>query len=320
MRIFWVLMLVLTIGAAGVLASRYGKEPSSTAVVEQTSSRGPQAMAVEPRPTEPMPVQPAPAGDAVIATAETPPEAVLLPEAFDPTVDVVEESGETSVAQASAEESPAVPAPERVEVQTLDSLLGLSEPHVAEDVTVAREVGTDEPAEEAAAGAIGVNITGEELAEGIILNDEKNLVVAARFVVPGAGTAEAPYVVSWDLLIAVQEHYRPRQGMTEIPAWIKFFEGKHVRLAGFVMPPMMGDDMREVLLMQNEWDGCCVGVPPTPYDAVEVKLTKNPRGLSQYTMNYGEITGVFKVDPFVQGEWLLGLYLMDGADLVIKGL
>ena len=309
MRIFWAMMLVLALGAAGVLASRYAKEPSTTAL-EPSASRAPQFMPVEPRQT------PTVAGDAPVVRHEPQPtpEAEAVQITIEPTIDVVTETPSTTEPAAAVAIAPDVKSAPVEEAPTLDAMLGLSEPEI--DVTTTNE----EPNESPTIAKAPPVVAGEELAENVILNEEGNLVVAGRFTIPGEGTAEKPYVVSWDLLLAVQEHYRPRQGMTVIPAWIKFFEGKHVRLAGFVMPPMMGDDMREVLLMQNEWDGCCVGVPPTPYDAVEVKLTRNPRGLSQYTMNYGEITGVFKVDPFVQGEWLLGLYLMDGADLVIKGL
>jgi hypothetical protein len=203
---------------------------------------------------------------------------------------------------------------EHTSLESIDSILGLTPepPKVGGNEAEPTSQNGAKPTVNAAAGT--------EIVSGIVRNEEGNLVVAARFTVPGEGTAEKPYIITWNLLLAVQEHYRPRQGMTEVPAWITFFKGKHVRLTGFVMPPMMGDDMREVLLMQNEWDGCCVGVPPTPYDAIEVKLKRNPNGLSQYTMNFGEVTGVFNVDPFVQGEWLLGLYLMDGAELVVKGL
>ena len=31
-------------------------------------------------------------------------------------------------------------------------------------------------------------------------------------------------------------------------------------------------EVNEALVMLNQWDGCCIGVPPTPYDAVEVRL------------------------------------------------
>lgn len=314
MRMFWVLMLVLTLAAAGVLASRYVKDfgPDPNLVAQRTmapddaersrpavgstlfSDKDAERHSTEATPLPTIPIDDAPAEATAEATA-------------------LEDAAPQAIADAPTTTEPLILAP------TLDQLLGLDE---AAPITEAADEEQETPETTVATGAspsAKPPPQGEELAGGVVLSDEGHLIVAGRFAVPGKGTAEDPYVLSWSVLLAVQEHYRPRQGLTEIPPWINFFEDKHVRLAGFVLPPMMGDDMREVLLMQNEWDGCCVGVPPTPYDAVEVKLTRNPRGLSQYTMNYGEITGVFKVDPFVQGEWLLGLYLMDKADLVIKG-
>ena len=34
----------------------------------------------------------------------------------------------------------------------------------------------------------------------------------------------------------------------------------------------MAESADASLMMLNQWDGCCIGVPPTPYDAIEVKL------------------------------------------------
>lgn len=308
MRIFWAFMLVLALGAAGVLASRYIKDegPNPALAVERamtTQTREPQPIAQQPVPTT--------------ATAEIPSTASAEPSPV-AAAESSQEGPPSSTTEVVINKPPAADpsTAETTQPLTLDALLGLANGEPSDTApTPESEVVESQPKP-----ASAPVVAGEELAPGVILNEEGNLMVAGRFTIPGEGTAEKPYVISWNLLLAVQEHYRPRQGMTEIPAWITFFENKHVRLTGFVLPPMMGDDMREVLLMQNEWDGCCVGVPPTPYDAIEVKLTRNPRGLSQYTMNFGEITGIFKVDPFVQGEWLLGLYLMERADLVIKGL
>jgi hypothetical protein len=64
--------------------------------------------------------------------------------------------------------------------------------------------------------------------------------------------------------------------------------------------------------MQNPWDGCCLGVPPTPYDAIEVKLATMQR-MGNSPTGYGQVEGVFKVDPYIVSGWLLGLYLIENA-------
>ena len=66
--------------------------------------------------------------------------------------------------------------------------------------------------------------------------------------------------------------------------------------------------------MQNPWDGCCIGVPPTPYDAVEVKLAKAADNLMM--TGFGPVEGRFVTDPYIVSGWLLGLFLLEDARLV----
>jgi len=66
--------------------------------------------------------------------------------------------------------------------------------------------------------------------------------------------------------------------------------------------------------MLNQWDGCCIGVPPTPYDAIEVTLA-NPANRTQRFAVEGRIVGKFTVDPYLVGDWLVGLYLLEDARL-----
>ena len=68
-----------------------------------------------------------------------------------------------------------------------------------------------------------------------------------------------------------------------------------------------------MMVMLNMWDGCCVGVPPTPYDAIEVRLTETIPAEDARYLTYGTMTGKFKVDPYVLNGWLMGMYLMDDA-------
>ncbi|MCA9287277.1 MAG: hypothetical protein KDA05_01755, partial [Phycisphaerales bacterium] len=67
-----------------------------------------------------------------------------------------------------------------------------------------------------------------------------------------------------------------------------------------------------------QWDGCCIGVPPTPYDAVEVVLER-PISLVREQLNYGTITGVLEVDPYLVNNWLVGLYVLKDADVASAG-
>ena len=141
-----------------------------------------------------------------------------------------------------------------------------------------------------------------------------SLLIDGRFVVTGSGTAAEPYVVPWDMIVSAQETFKPRLGMSKLPQRVTMLDGKHVKIAGFVAFPLTATSPKEVLVMLNQWDGCCIGTPPTPYDAVEVKLAA-PATAGQKVMTSGAVTGIFRVDPYEDGGWLLGLYLMEDAKL-----
>ncbi len=135
-----------------------------------------------------------------------------------------------------------------------------------------------------------------------------------RFTVTGSGTAEDPFIVSWALLVSASETYKPRAGKREIPERIEALNGKYVKVSGFVAFPFMAQEAKELLLMQNQWDGCCIGVPPTAYDAIEVTLRDFADPVQRF-LQYGAVTGRLKVDPYVRGEWLISLYVMEDATL-----
>ena len=65
--------------------------------------------------------------------------------------------------------------------------------------------------------------------------------------------------------------------------------------------------------MLNQWDGCCIGIPPTPYDAIEVSLEKAIPPAQRHSINFGTLTGKLLVSPYLVENWLVGLYLMDDA-------
>ena len=72
---------------------------------------------------------------------------------------------------------------------------------------------------------------------------------------------------------------------------------------------------KEMLVMLNKWDGCCIGVPPTPFDAIEVHLTAPVARGPKHAINFGTITGVMKVDPYLIEDWLVGLYILDQSSI-----
>ncbi len=140
------------------------------------------------------------------------------------------------------------------------------------------------------------------------------------FVIEGDGTESSPYRVTWDMLLSAAETYAPRMGKTELPEHIKKLDDAHVEITGYIAFPTAGENTDELLVMLNEWDGCCLGVPPSPYDAIEVRLA-SPIHASTGTheAQYGTVRGLMDVDPYVIEDWLIGLYLMDNASLSLGG-
>lgn len=152
----------------------------------------------------------------------------------------------------------------------------------------------------------------------VLRRADGSLLIGDRIVVPGRGTVEAPYRLSWELLVSASATYQPRQGRRLLPAWAGVLDGAFVELEGHVLFPLMAEESDEVLVMRNAWDGCCVGVPPTPYDAAEVKLTE-PARLDPWTGSYGTVRGRLRIEPYLSGGWLLGLYVIERAELVWSG-
>jgi hypothetical protein len=145
-------------------------------------------------------------------------------------------------------------------------------------------------------------------ADGSILADNK-------YLISGAGTMEDPYRVTWECLTSASQTYIPRLQQNIIPQRVAMLDGKWIRIEGYMAFPLMLQESSEILAMLNQWDGCCIGVPPTPYDAIEVKLAVPVKPGRRHTYNFGTVTGKFKVDPYLVENWLVGLYQLESASL-----
>ncbi|MEM1186028.1 MAG: hypothetical protein AAGI53_13640 [Planctomycetota bacterium] len=193
-----------------------------------------------------------------------------------------------------------------------------------EDVVDDREKPNDASLEDASpeTGVADAGLVADEPAVEVVAIDsvsdhpDGGLEVGGRWRIPGSGTAEDPYIMRWDVLQSAMQIYNPRLGQTEPPSWTEAFNGKRVLLEGYVVLPLAQQTSTEILLTLNQWDGCCIGVPPTPYDAIEVSLNQAVEGTAHIGgFYYGQLEGTFKFDPYLAGGWLLGLYLMDDAVL-----
>ncbi|MDG1360508.1 MAG: tail protein X [Phycisphaerales bacterium] len=153
--------------------------------------------------------------------------------------------------------------------------------------------------------------------ELVRLADDR-IVADGEFTIRGEGTRESPYRVSWELLASAADGYRPSLGERAIPQRIAALDGAWIRIDGYVAFPLGGVESTEILAMLNQWDGCCIGIPPTPYDAIEVALAAPVPRSQRHAVTFGSLTGRLQVSPYLVENWLVGLYLMDDAELRIE--
>ena len=217
---------------------------------------------------------------------------------------------------APAPAAPTAPAATSAPAQPAASTPPAAEPATAPSAPVVRSadavnLGLDHPVKEAK--VIAGNIVPRK--------DEKTgemlLYADGKYEIRGEGTPAKPYRVSWECLASASETYVPRLQQREIPQRIAMLDGKVVEVEGYLAFPLMVSETKELLVMLNQWDGCCIGVPPTPYDAIEVKLVEPAkRGGKHASFNFGGVRGTLKVDPYLVENWLVGLYVMENAQMV----
>jgi hypothetical protein len=291
MRVFWAVLGVLMLAAAGYLFMSEGSGAASPAPVMPGEATQPGKASQAPAPSTADPGKP---DNPVTAQAPEVPAPGPPP------------------APAGTGPEPNGPKPEGL-AEATKQVADLSEPKEAADGPQEPIARAAEPSPEAPAAA-GTASDDPKL----VTNADGSVTIDGRYTLRGNGTAEEPYQVSWEHLVSIQEDYAPKEGRDVIPPRVKMLDGKHVQIVGNIAFPMMMDEAEECLVMLNQWDGCCIGIPPTPYDAVEVKLKHIVSGNDRLT-TYGSVTGKLKVDPHLVGGWLVGLYVMENATLKPQG-
>ena len=143
--------------------------------------------------------------------------------------------------------------------------------------------------------------------------DDRTVRVDDRFTIRGSGTERDPYQVTWELLSSAMETVDAGAGKFVIPGRIADLRGAWVRISGYWAPPVQAFEARELMVMLNKWDGCCIGLPPTPFDSIEATLAAPMPVKGEHLFRFGTITGRLEVEPFVAGSFLLGLYRLQEA-------
>lgn len=133
---------------------------------------------------------------------------------------------------------------------------------------------------------------------------------------PGAGTERQPFRVSWELLGQADGHVRGDGTLEAMPRAIELLNGTWIELSGYYAPAVIAPSTDELVFMLNRWDGCCIGLPPTPYDSALVKTRAPVDFALQHQFRFGTLRGRLVMEPFALGGLVLGLYRIEDAELM----
>ena len=309
MRTFWIVLAILAL--VGVAMSLSTFKPAPTLTLEA-------------------PPKPAPKGEPDAAAAQPSPAAPAVPEASTEPVPAAKDQPAASTAPSaspapvadkpapsSATPAPVAPAP-NVPASTPVPSSALNEARPADAQAPIPATAPAPAAPAASVATTGTKVGGYDVAAGKIeTREDGSMLLDGKFVVKGDGSKDKPYEITWELLTSVDQDFDPHAGKKLLPQRIAMLHDKYVKLGGYVAFPMNMQQPKELLLMLNQWDGCCIGVPPTPYDAIEVGLDKTVTGEDRFATT-GGVVGKMGIKPYVVGDWLVGLYVMDGGDYSAK--
>jgi hypothetical protein len=310
MRAFWILIALLAILTGAVFAFRGGsgrEPPAPDTTVFDTTPIAPSPPRVAPEPPPPPP----PVETAAPSSPAPPPPTATPSKPEEQPLDLDAALIAAATITDPAPAPPPPPAPEPTEPAAPKE--PGAEPVAAEPESEAPPTPPPSPIEAPAPAAEAATLEGAGEAK-VLQRPDGSYLIDDKYPLRGRGTRDNPYLITWDYLLSAQETYQPRLGQKKLPDRVKLLSGKHVKITGWVAFPIIAQEPTEMLMMLNQWDGCCIGVPPTPYDAVEVKL-RDPAEPEQRLIIYGNIRGKFTVEPYLVKDWLVSLYAMEDAVL-----
>ena len=143
--------------------------------------------------------------------------------------------------------------------------------------------------------------------------DHQTVRIDGKYVVRGSGSKSDPYQITWELLTSAARTVDASKSIYEVPGRIADLRGAWVQISGYWAPPLQVFQTKEAMFMLNKWDGCCIGLPPTPFDSIEATFTKPFAVQGQHLYRYGTIKGRLEIEPFAAGMFLLGFYRLHDA-------
>jgi len=143
--------------------------------------------------------------------------------------------------------------------------------------------------------------------------DHQTVRIDGKYLVRGSGSESDPYQITWELLTSAARTVDASKSIYEVPGRLADLRGAWVQISGYWAPPLQVFQTKEAMFMLNKWDGCCIGLPPTPFDSIEATFAKPFAVQGQHLYRYGTIKGRLEIEPFAAGMFLLGFYRMHDA-------
>jgi hypothetical protein len=141
--------------------------------------------------------------------------------------------------------------------------------------------------------------------------DARTIRLDDRFDVFGRGTSDEPFRIAWPILEATMDSIDGRAGKLDVPAWIEPLNGAWIELSGYFAPVAQAEETDELLFTMNRWDGCCIGLPPTVFDSIALRLDRTISLTGQHLIRFGTVRGQLHIEPFAVGGMMLGLYRLE---------
>lgn len=143
--------------------------------------------------------------------------------------------------------------------------------------------------------------------------DARTLELDGRFRIVGNGGQDDPYRINWELLTSAGPFVDPARNALTPPPWVRALDGVWVEISAYYSTAVRVSSTESVLLTLNRWDGCCLGLPPTPFDAIDTSLAEPLELRGLHLFRFGTFRGRLEIEPFTAGPYLLGLYRLEDA-------
>lgn len=99
----------------------------------------------------------------------------------------------------------------------------------------------------------------------------------------------------------------------KLPDDVTRWNGKLVRATGFMNPTSQARNLTTFLLVKDR-SSCCFGKAPQMNHYIDVKL--KPGQTTNYSSDPITLQGILKVEDRFDGDWPMGLYWMEGAEVL----